>query len=149
MSKLISIVLYGLAKSYISSKPLGMQTLYDNVSKLFINCCFILDFVSILNIIWANFFDPINEYVATILAFASYLCTVIVWQYGLWSFQMGDTKLDRYLPTNQNIKKNYLNLSFGLMASCQKVPNFDFQSQFSMSKVIRIVLIFFHWRIPI
>ena len=76
MAKLISIVLYGLAKSYINSKPLGMQTLYDNVSKLFINCCFILDFVSILNIIWANFFDPINEYVATILAFASYLFTV-------------------------------------------------------------------------
>ena len=98
MSKLISIVLYGLAKSYINSKPLGMQTLYDNVSKLFINCCFILDFVSILNIIWANFFDPINEYVAVILASASYFVTVTVWQYGLWSFQTRDTKLERFFP---------------------------------------------------
>ena len=76
LAKSISIVLYGLAKSYINSKPLGMQTLYDNVSKLFINCCFIKDFVSILSIIWANFFDPINEYMATILAFASYFLTV-------------------------------------------------------------------------
>ena len=29
------------------------------------------------------------------------------------------------------------------MASCQKVPKFDFQSQFSMSKIIRIFLNFF------
>ena len=24
-----------------------------------------------------------------------------LWQYGLWSFQMGDTKLERFLPKNQ------------------------------------------------
>ena len=24
-----------------------------------------------------------------------------VWQYGLWSFQTGDTKLERFLPKNQ------------------------------------------------
>ena len=29
------------------------------------------------------------------------------------------------------------------MASCQKVPKFDFQSQFFMSKIIRIFLNFF------
>ena len=29
------------------------------------------------------------------------------------------------------------------MASCQNVPKFDFQSQFSMSKIIRIFLNFF------
>jgi hypothetical protein len=34
-------------------------------------------------------------------------------------------------------------LSFGLMVSCQKVPKFDFQSQFSMSKFIQIFLNFF------
>ena len=37
-------------------------------------------------------------------------CTV--WQYGLWSFQMGGTKLERFLPNNQH------NL---LMGRCQKV----------------------------
>ena len=25
-----------------------------------------------------------------------------VWQYGLWSFQKGGTKLERFLPKNQN-----------------------------------------------
>ena len=33
------------------------------------------------------------------------------------------------------------------MGSCQRVAKFDFQSQFSMSKIIGIFLIFFHWRI--
>jgi hypothetical protein len=34
-------------------------------------------------------------------------------------------------------------LSFGLMASCQKVPKFDFESQFSMSKSFESFSIFF------
>jgi hypothetical protein len=54
---------------------------------------------------------------------------------------MGDTKLERFLPKNQHTQRKLLN--FGLMASCQKVPKFDFQSQFSLSKIIRIFLIFF------
>ena len=62
-----------------------------------------------------------------------------LWQYGLCSFQTGVTKLERFLP-KKSIE--FWVLSFGLMASCQKVPKFDFQSQFSMSKIIRIFLIF-------
>ena len=31
------------------------------------------------------------------------------------------------------------------MASCQKVPKYDFQSQFSMSKIIQMILIFFSY----
>ena len=33
------------------------------------------------------------------------------------------------------------------MASCQKVPKFDFQRQFSVSKIIEIFLIFFSLKI--
>ena len=48
------------------------------------------------------------------------------------------------------LKGNYWILRIGLMGRCQKVPKFDFQSQFSMSKIIRIFLnFFFHWRILI
>ena len=64
-----------------------------------------------------------------------------LWQYGLQSFQTGDTKLERFLPKNQHTQSKLLN--FGLMASCQKVPKFYFQSQFSMSKTIQISLIYF------
>ena len=46
-------------------------------------------------------------------------------------FSNGGTKLERFLPKN---------LRIGLMGRCQKVPKFDFQNQFSMSKIIQIFL---------
>ena len=35
-----------------------------------------------------------------------------IWQYGLWSFQTGGTKLERFLPKNQHTESKLLNLSF-------------------------------------
>ena len=35
------------------------------------------------------------------------VCTV--WQYGLWSFQMGDTKFERFLSKNQHTHSKLLN----------------------------------------
>ena len=32
-----------------------------------------------------------------------------LWQYGLWSFQTGGTKLDRFLPKNQHTQRKLLN----------------------------------------
>ena len=32
-----------------------------------------------------------------------------VWQYGLWSFQMGVTKLESFLPKNQHTQRKLLN----------------------------------------
>ena len=40
-------------------------------------------------------------------------------------------------------KGNYCILRIGVIGRCQKVPKLDLQSQFSLSKVIRIFLIFF------
>ena len=40
-------------------------------------------------------------------------------------------------------KGNYWILRIGIMGRCQKVPKFDFQSQFCMSKIIGIFLNFF------
>ena len=40
-------------------------------------------------------------------------------------------------------KGNYWILRIGVMGRCQKMPNFDFRSQFSTSKIIRIILIIF------
>ena len=56
----------------------------------------------------------------------------------------GDTKLDRFSPKNQHIQRKFLNFQNWCSGEvCQKVPKFDFQSQFSMSKIIRIFLSFF------
>ena len=47
------------------------------------------------------------------------------------------------------VKWNYQILSLHLVTVCQKVPILDFQSEFSMSKIIRIFLKKIHWRISI
>ena len=57
---------------------------------------------------------------------------------GLSTFQGRGTKLERFLPKNQHILRKLLN-RIGVVGRCQKVPTFDFQSQFSMSKIFRIL----------
>ena len=32
-----------------------------------------------------------------------------LWQYGLWSFQTGGTKLERFLPKNQHTQRKLMN----------------------------------------
>ena len=47
------------------------------------------------------------------------------------------------------VKWSYQILCLHLVTVHQKVPILDFQSEFSMSQIIRIFLIFFYWRISI
>ena len=49
-------------------------------------------------------------------------------------FKPGGTKLERLLPKNQHTQRKLLNFENW----CQKMPKFDYQSQFSMSKIIGI-----------
>ena len=49
------------------------------------------------------------------------LCTWGLWQYGMWSFQTGGTKLERFLHKNQHTQRILLNLRIGLMGRCQKL----------------------------
>ena len=58
------------------------------------------------------------------IAYTDGLPLCLLWQYWLWSF-------------------HHWILQIGVMGRCQKVPKFDFQSQFSTSKIIWIFLIFF------
>ena len=66
-----------------------------------------------------------------------------VWQYGLWSFQTGCAKLERFLPKNQHTQRKLLNFKNWVIGEVSKSAKFDFQSQFSMSKIIQIFLNFF------
>ena len=59
-------------------------------------------------------------------------------------FKRGGTKLERFLPKNQHNQTKLFILSLvGIMGRCQKLRKFDFQSQFFMSKIIQIFLVFF------
>ena len=43
-----------------------------------------------------------------------------LWQYGLWSFQTGDTKLERFLPKNQHTQRKLLNYEFWINGELSK-----------------------------
>ena len=44
-----------------------------------------------------------------------------VWQYGLWSFQAGDTKLERFLHKNQHTQRKLLNFQFWINGELSKI----------------------------
>ena len=46
-------------------------------------------------------------------------CTL--WQYGLWSFQTGGTKLERFLPQNQHTQRKLLNFENWLNGEVLKI----------------------------
>ena len=69
----------------------------------------------------------------------------MLWQYRFWSFRGGLQSYKVFwLKINCSEMKS---LNFRDMGRCQKVWKFDFQSQYFMSKKIRIFLKEFHWRI--
>ena len=43
-----------------------------------------------------------------------------LWQYGLWSFQMGGIKLERFLPKNQHTQRKLFNFENWISAQCSK-----------------------------
>ena len=45
-----------------------------------------------------------------------------LWQYGLWSFQTGGAKLERFLPKNQHTKRKLLNFENWVNGEVSKVP---------------------------
>ena len=44
-----------------------------------------------------------------------------VWQYGLWSFQTGDTKLERFLPKNDYTQRKWLNSECWINGKLSKI----------------------------
>ena len=76
IAAVLSSILFGLTKSYLNSKPLGMQSLYDSCSKICINCFLIL---AITNICFMGIFVcfwPVNPYVSFALTLVSYITLI-------------------------------------------------------------------------
>ena len=64
-----------------------------------------------------------------------------LWQYGQLSFHTGGTKLERFLPKNLHTQRKLSNFENWPNGEVSKVPKLDFQSQFSVSKIIQIFLV--------
>ena len=45
----------------------------------------------------------------------------VIWQYGLWSFQTGDTNLERFLPKNQHTQRKLLNFENWVNGEVSKI----------------------------
>ena len=48
-------------------------------------------------------------------------CGPTLWQYGLWSFQTGGTKLERFLPKNQHAQRKFLNFENWVNGEVSKI----------------------------
>ena len=48
---------------------------------------------------------------------------MLLWQYGLSSFQAGDTKLERYLPKNQHTQRKFMNFENFCNGKLSKIGN--------------------------
>ena len=70
-----------------------------------------------------------------------------VYNMAIWvvEFSCGGTKLERFLTKNQHTQSKLLSFENWCSgeAKCKRMPKFDIQSQFFMSKIIGIFLIFF------
>ena len=47
-----------------------------------------------------------------------------VWQYGLWSFQTGGTKLERFLPRNQYTQRKLMNFVNWVNGEVSKIGHY-------------------------
>ena len=76
IAQVLSLILFGLTKSYLNSKPLGMQSLYDSCSKICINCFLVMANINCcLVFVWFCFW-PVNPYVSFVLTLASYISMI-------------------------------------------------------------------------
>ena len=78
------------------------------------------------------------------------VCTTLyclLWQYGLWSFQTGGTKLERFLPKNQHTQRKLLNFEnwiSGEVSKSAKSSNLlTFKVNFLYQKLSESFSIFF------
>jgi hypothetical protein len=51
------------------------------------------------------------------------LQSLTLWQYGLWSFQTGGTKLERFLPKNQHTQRKLLNFENWVNGEVSKIEH--------------------------
>ena len=76
IAHVLSLILFGLTKSYLNSKPLGMQSLYDSCCKICINCFLIMAIVTFIGNGTLVCFWPVSPYVSFVVTLASYISMI-------------------------------------------------------------------------
>ena len=71
---------------------------------------------------WTVQFFQLNGVLATVaIEWKMHLILLSLWQYGLWSFQTGGTKLERFLPKNQHTQRKLLNFENWISGELSKI----------------------------
>ena len=92
IAQVLSLILFGLTKSYLNSKPLGMQSLYDSCCKICINCFLIMAIInSNIIVIFFICFWPFNPYISFFLTLVTYFNMITTFVSLFW------VQLVRYL----------------------------------------------------
>ena len=78
-----------------------------------------------------------SDHVQNIQNTTEYVVHWPVWQYGLWSFQTGYTKLERFLHKNQHTQRKLLNFesTCNVMGGGKKWQNLTFNVNFLRQKL--------------
>ena len=64
-----------------------------------------------------------------------------LWQYGLWYFQTGDTKLERFFPKNQYTQRKLLNFEFWIKNG-KNVTNLVLKARCILDGLVGNIIIF-------
>ena len=128
-----------------ADKILGLESRHFNYPIPSIEYCFLWKFLFVPGT--TRFQSESNIYGDAIKFYRSKKKTRGVWQYGLWSFQTGGTKLERFLPKNQltqRILLNFENWVSGEVSKSAKSPNLlTFKVNFLYQKSSEAFSIFF------
>ena len=87
-----------------------------------------LPYFWILDLIVSKNFSSWNYSFPVCIALVGVKDQSSLWQYGLWSFQTGGTKLERFLPKNQHTQRKLLNFENWVNGEVSKIGN-NFRKQ--------------------
>ena len=98
---------------------LCIKVLNENtIMKCFVKPLFLLKKSKQKGIIEAQLYDALLFRIETVQAI-----DCAIWQYGLWSFQMGGKKLERFLPKNQHTQRKLLNFENWVNGEVSKIEH--------------------------
>ena len=81
-----------------------------------------------------NFHKPLIK-LQTVHSFPALDIYYRVWQYRLWSFQIGGTKLERFFPKNQHTQRKLLDFENRVNGEVSKIGN-HFKNQIDLKLML-------------
>ena len=110
-------------------KKIGLEIIAARSGGIFIQPIYLTDFIYLSLLVLklkiprldSNPFLRIQIFIKIERLWSGFWAICGLWQYGLWSFQAGGTKLERFLHKNQHTQRNLLNFEFWINGELSKI----------------------------